>query len=161
MLRKVALKGHPPLLKPSNRPPGAKRIPPSLTACAPGLRPRHRVSPNNPALKAKKRAAGPGNRFAGLFDGCSLGNTSKNEPNWACLRFYQRVQGVKCISPQNRPWRSSRRAELADQQREAADLATENERQVIGNESQAEAIELLRAEVSKHQGRAWSLIWWL
>lgn len=48
-------------------------------------------------------------------------------------------------------------AELADQQQEASDLATENERQVIENESQGETIELLRAEVSIHQGRAGQL----
>lgn len=48
-------------------------------------------------------------------------------------------------------------AELADQQQEASDLATENERQVIENESQSDTIELLRAEVSVHQGRAGQL----
>ena len=53
--------------------------------------------------------------------------------------------------------RTALEAELADQQQEATDLATENERQVVENESQAEAIELLRAEVSKHQGRAGQL----
>ncbi len=53
--------------------------------------------------------------------------------------------------------RATLEAELADQQQEASDLATENERQIIENESQAEAIELLRAEVSKHQGRAGQL----
>lgn len=53
--------------------------------------------------------------------------------------------------------RSTLEAELADQQQEATDLATENERQVVENDSQAEAIELLRAEVSKHQGRAGQL----
>ena len=53
--------------------------------------------------------------------------------------------------------RTALEAELADQQQEAADLATENERQVVETESQAEAIELLRAEVSKHQGRAGQL----
>lgn len=53
--------------------------------------------------------------------------------------------------------RTTLEAELADQQQEASDLATENERQVVENESQAEAIELLRAEVSKHQGRAGQL----
>lgn len=53
--------------------------------------------------------------------------------------------------------RAALEAELADQQQEATDLATENERQVVENESQAEAIELLRAEVSKHQGRAGQL----
>lgn len=53
--------------------------------------------------------------------------------------------------------RSTIEAELADQQQEASDLATENERQVIENESQGERIELLRAEVSTHQGRAGQL----
>lgn len=53
--------------------------------------------------------------------------------------------------------RTTLEAELADQQQEASDLATENERQVIENESQAETIELLRAEVSTHQGRAGQL----
>lgn len=53
--------------------------------------------------------------------------------------------------------RTTLETELADQQQEASDLATENERQVIENESQAEVIELLRAEVSKHQGRAGQL----
>lgn len=53
--------------------------------------------------------------------------------------------------------RSTLEAELADQQQEASDLATENERQVIENEVQGETIELLRAEVSTHQGRAGQL----
>lgn len=53
--------------------------------------------------------------------------------------------------------RTTIEAELADQQQEASDLATENERQVIENESQGETIELLRAEVSVHQGRAGQL----
>ena len=53
--------------------------------------------------------------------------------------------------------RTTLEAELADQQQEAADLATENERQVLENDSQSEVIELLRAEVSKHQGRAGQL----
>ncbi len=53
--------------------------------------------------------------------------------------------------------RTTIEAELADQQQEASDLATENERQVIENESQGERIELLRAEVSTHQGRAGQL----
>lgn len=48
-------------------------------------------------------------------------------------------------------------AELANQQQEASDLATENERQVIENEMQAEAVDLLRADVSKHEGRAGQL----
>ena len=50
--------------------------------------------------------------------------------------------------------RTALEAELADQQQEAADLATENERQVVENESQAEAIELLRAEVSKQDRKS-------
>lgn len=53
--------------------------------------------------------------------------------------------------------RSTLEAELADQQQEAADLATENERQVVENETQADAIELLRAEVAEHKGRAGQL----
>lgn len=53
--------------------------------------------------------------------------------------------------------RSTLEAELAEQQQEATDLATENERQVLENDSQSEAIELLRAEVSTHQGRAGQL----
>ena len=53
--------------------------------------------------------------------------------------------------------RTTLEAELAEQQQEALDLATENERQVIENESQTETIELLRAEVAKHQGRAGQL----
>lgn len=53
--------------------------------------------------------------------------------------------------------RTTLEAELADQQQEAADLATENERQVIENDLQSETIELLRAEVSTHQGRAGQL----
>lgn len=53
--------------------------------------------------------------------------------------------------------RTTLESELADQQQEAADLATENERQVVENESQSETIELLRAEVSTHQGRAGQL----
>lgn len=53
--------------------------------------------------------------------------------------------------------RTTLETELADQQQEAADLATENERQVIENDTQAEAIELLRAEVATHQGRAGQL----
>ena len=53
--------------------------------------------------------------------------------------------------------RTTLEAELADQQQEAADLATENERQVIENDAQADTIELLRAEVSTHQGRAGQL----
>lgn len=48
-------------------------------------------------------------------------------------------------------------AELADQQQEASDLATENERQMVENESQAQAIELLRAELLTHQGRSGQL----
>lgn len=53
--------------------------------------------------------------------------------------------------------RTTLEAELADQQQEAADLATENERQVIENDAQAEAIESLRADVATHQGRAGQL----
>lgn len=53
--------------------------------------------------------------------------------------------------------RTTLETELADQQQEAADLATENERQVLENDSQSEVIEVLRAEVSKHQGRAGQL----
>lgn len=53
--------------------------------------------------------------------------------------------------------RTTLEAELAEQQQEAADLATENERQVIENDAQADTIELLRAEVSTHQGRAGQL----
>ena len=53
--------------------------------------------------------------------------------------------------------RTTLEAELADQQQEAADLATENERQVIENDKQAEAIELLRSDVAAHQGRAGQL----
>ena len=53
--------------------------------------------------------------------------------------------------------RTTLETELADQQQEAADLATENERQVIENDTQAEAIELLRGEVATHQGRAGQL----
>ena len=53
--------------------------------------------------------------------------------------------------------RTTLEAELAEQQQEAADLATENERQVIENDAQAEAIESLRADVATHQGRAGQL----
>lgn len=53
--------------------------------------------------------------------------------------------------------RTTLEAELADQQQEAADLATENERQVIENDTQAELIEQLRADVATHQGRAGQL----
>jgi hypothetical protein len=53
--------------------------------------------------------------------------------------------------------RTTLESELADQQQEAADLATENERQVLENDAQSEVIEALRAEVSKHQGRAGQL----
>jgi|GEM_PF-583077 len=53
--------------------------------------------------------------------------------------------------------RTTLETELADQQQEAADLATENERQVIENDVQAETIELLRSEVAAHQGRAGQL----
>lgn len=53
--------------------------------------------------------------------------------------------------------RTTLETELADQQQEASDLATENERQVLENDSQSEVIELLRAEVSTHQGRAGQL----
>lgn len=48
-------------------------------------------------------------------------------------------------------------AEIDFHRQEAADLSTENERQVIENEAQFETIELLRAEVSIHQGRAGQL----
>lgn len=48
-------------------------------------------------------------------------------------------------------------AELTEQQQEAADLATENERQIVENESQAQTIEQLRSEVSTHHGRAGQL----
>ena len=44
-------------------------------------------------------------------------------------------------------------AELAEQLQEASDMAEENERQALENQEQAEAIELLRAEVSTHKGR--------
>lgn len=50
--------------------------------------------------------------------------------------------------------RTTLEADLAEQQQEAADLATENERQVAENDAQAETIEVLRAEVATHQGRA-------
>ena len=53
--------------------------------------------------------------------------------------------------------RTTLEAELANQQQEVSDLATENERQVVENEAQSEAIELLRAEVSVHKGRAGQL----
>lgn len=53
--------------------------------------------------------------------------------------------------------RTTLEAELADQQQEAADLATENERQVIENDTQAETIEQLRSDVAAHQGRAGQL----
>lgn len=53
--------------------------------------------------------------------------------------------------------RTTLETELADQQQEAADLATENERQVIENDTQAEAIEQLRADIAAHQGRAGQL----
>ena len=53
--------------------------------------------------------------------------------------------------------RTTLEAELAEQQQEAADLATENERQVIENDAQAEAIESLRADVAAHRGRAGQL----
>ena len=53
--------------------------------------------------------------------------------------------------------RTTLEIELADQQQEAADLATENERQVIENDTQAELIEQLRADVAAHQGRAGQL----
>ena len=53
--------------------------------------------------------------------------------------------------------RTTLEAELAEQQQEAADLATENERQVIENDAQAETIESLRADVAEHQGRAGQL----
>ena len=48
-------------------------------------------------------------------------------------------------------------ADLADQQQEVSDLATENERQIIENESRAKTIALLRADVATHQGRAGQL----
>jgi chromosome segregation ATPase len=53
--------------------------------------------------------------------------------------------------------RTTLEAELADQQQEAADLATENERQVIENDAQAETIEQLRSDVAAHQGRSGQL----
>ena len=53
--------------------------------------------------------------------------------------------------------RTTLEAELTEQQQEAADLATENERQVIENDAQAETIESLRADVAEHQGRAGQL----
>ena len=53
--------------------------------------------------------------------------------------------------------RTTLEAELAEQQQEAADLATENERQVVENDAQAEAIESLRADVAGHRGRAGQL----
>jgi colicin import membrane protein len=53
--------------------------------------------------------------------------------------------------------RTALEADLADQQQEAADLATENERQVIENDTQVELIEQLRADVAAHQGRAGQL----
>ena len=53
--------------------------------------------------------------------------------------------------------RTTLEAELAEQQQEAADLATENERQVIENDAQTDMIELLRADVATHQGRAGQL----
>lgn len=53
--------------------------------------------------------------------------------------------------------RTTLETELADQQQEAADLATENERQVIENDTQAETIEQLRSDVAAHQGRAGQL----
>ena len=53
--------------------------------------------------------------------------------------------------------RTTLETELADQQQEAADLATENERQVIENDAQAETIEQLRSDVAAHQGRAGQL----
>jgi chromosome segregation ATPase len=53
--------------------------------------------------------------------------------------------------------RTTLEIELADQQQETADLATENERQVIENDTQAELIEQLRSDVAAHQGRAGQL----
>ena len=53
--------------------------------------------------------------------------------------------------------RTTLEVELADQQQEASDLATESERQILENEFQSETIEQLRAEVSTHQGRAGQL----
>ena len=53
--------------------------------------------------------------------------------------------------------RTTLEAELADQQQEASDLVTENERQIVENESQNDAIELLRSEVAAHNGRAGQL----
>ena len=53
--------------------------------------------------------------------------------------------------------RTTLEAELAEQLQEVADLATENERQVVENDTQAEAIESLRADVAAHQGRAGQL----
>ena len=53
--------------------------------------------------------------------------------------------------------RTTLEAELVEQQQEASDLATENERQVVDNEAQGETIERLRAEVSAHKGRTGQL----
>ena len=53
--------------------------------------------------------------------------------------------------------RTTLEAELAEQQQEAADLATENERQVVENDAQSETIESLRGDVAEHQGRAGQL----
>jgi colicin import membrane protein len=53
--------------------------------------------------------------------------------------------------------RTTLETELADQQQETADLATENERQVIENDAQTETIEQLRSDVAVHQGRAGQL----
>jgi hypothetical protein len=50
-----------------------------------------RSHPTALLYRQEGRAAGPGNRFAGLFDGGSLWQCSKNEPNRAFLRFFQRV----------------------------------------------------------------------
>ena len=53
--------------------------------------------------------------------------------------------------------RTALEGELADQQQEASDLATENERQANELDSQNAVIELLRSDVSAHQGRAGQL----
>lgn len=53
--------------------------------------------------------------------------------------------------------RTALETELADQRQEAADLAAENERQVIENDAQSELIEQLRSDVAAHQGRAGQL----
>lgn len=64
---------------------------------------------------------------------------------------------LEFMDDQLRVARSALETELADQQQETADLATENERQVIENDTQAETIEQLRSDVAAHQGRAGQL----